>query len=94
MATQPKQPKQVPMCVVAIGFNCLLLPASKGMRVVELLQGAIEVDRRFESRADTYTVNDEVHVEYQSVKASQLRAREATPRDPPAQRGPLLLGGD
>lgn len=81
------------MCVVRIGFECLLLPASKGLRVVELLQGAIELERLYEQRIDAYTVKEEVPVEYQSIKASQLRARQTTPTEPPAQRGPLLLEG-
>lgn len=91
MATQPKQQKQVPMCVVRIGYEFLLLPATKGLRVVELLQGAIELEPLYMARQDAYTVKEEVPVTYQSIKASQLRARQATPPEPPAQSGPLLL---
>jgi len=84
------KPKQVPMCVVKIGFESYLMPSTKGLKLVELVQGAVRVEYDYQGRSNAYIVGDEVSVEYQSIKASQLRARP-TDAPPAAPRGPLLI---
>lgn len=46
MAT--RQPKQEPMCVITIGLHDFAVPSKTGLRLVEMLQGAIEVTQHYE----------------------------------------------
>jgi len=69
----PKKP--VAMCCVTIGYKEYLLPADKGMKLVELLQSAFETEKKYESRGYTYYVGDQPEVELALVKASQLKQK-------------------
>lgn len=61
------------MCVVSVDFQYLMLPADKGMKLVELLQSAVRVEPEYRDRDYSYQVGDQPSVEYKSVKASQVR---------------------
>jgi hypothetical protein len=67
--------KAVPMCVVSIGYSLdLLLPTSDGMKLVEILQRSVEVRRDFSDRDYNYTIKDQPHAEFSTVKPSQVRS--------------------
>lgn len=72
MAT-PK--KVVPMCVVNIGYTIsLLLPSTDGMKLIDILTRAIEVDRYYD-KGYLYTIMDQPTAGFEMVKASQVRAQ-------------------
>jgi hypothetical protein len=84
--------KNVPMCVVNIGYHCeLLMPADKGMKLVTLLQESmlVRLDYQAASR-NVYVASDAPEVTYSSVKANQVVMPNATPT-PQRRKGPLLL---
>jgi hypothetical protein len=64
--------KNAAMCCVSIDHNDFLLPADKGMKLVELLQHAVCCDRHYESRDYSYKVHDAPAVEFYLVKPSQI----------------------
>lgn len=66
------KPKSEPMCAVTIGYHRYLMPASIGMKVVQLLQNAFDVDEEWEEER-IYTVKEPVNVEFRSVRANQIR---------------------
>jgi hypothetical protein len=69
--------KPVAMCCVSIGYRTYLMPADKGMKVVELLQHAIECDERYEGiKGPTYQVLDQPEVAYKAVRPNQIRMRQ------------------
>lgn len=76
MATKPKNE---PMCAVKIGYHEYLMPASVGMKVVQLLQSAFEVDMNWDEER-SYTVKEPVNVEFRSVRPNQIRMPEPVRR--------------
>lgn len=78
--------KNVPMCCVRIGYQDFLLPADKGMKLVELMQHAVSCERSFATRDYNYKVEDAPAVEFCMVKPSQLVM-------PQGGRQQLALGG-
>lgn len=87
----PVKPKPTQnLCCVTIDYTSLLLPAEKGIRLVELLRGAIRCERGFNRDRD-YQMLDEAEVQYESVKASQVRMRQSA--DAPEPASPLRLTG-
>lgn len=86
--SRPVAPKKtVVMCCVTIGYREYILPADKGMKLVELLQSAFETEKKYEGRGYSYYVGDQPEVELALVKASQLKQK--TNDD-----GQLLIGMD
>lgn len=82
--------KTGPMCVVTIGYQEFLLPAANGLKIMQLMTGALQVDARYDD-GRVYELRDEpVQVEYTSVDPRQVRPRRS--RDESAQ-GPLALEG-
>ncbi|MBH1886908.1 hypothetical protein JY452_07090 [Stenotrophomonas maltophilia] len=78
------------MCVVTIGYQEFLLPAANGLKIMQLMTGALQVDARYDD-GRIYELRDEpVQVEYTSVDPRQVRARR--PREESA-RGPLAIEG-
>ena len=74
MATAKPHPKGVqPLCCVRIDFHSLLMPADKGRKLVELLESAAQVRQRYDGGAIYELTGDDLEVEYQTVKASQVR---------------------
>jgi hypothetical protein len=82
--------KPVAMCCVSIAHNDYLLPADKGMKLVELLQSAFETRKDWGDRSFSYQVGDQPHVEFCLVKASQIKPKRTDTND----AGQLLLGGN
>lgn len=84
MATKPKTG---PMCIVSIGYQRLLMPADKGMKVVALLTEAVDVDHDPDDY-QKYVVNDPIRVRFETIAASHVRLK---PEPVSVQRKPLLL---
>lgn len=81
-----RAPKQTPMCCVEIGFQSFLMSVDDGMRVMKLMQNAIECEKTY-SRDYEFIPNDEpVRLEMKIVKSSQIFARPKNPT--------LVLGND
>jgi hypothetical protein len=80
--------KPVSMCCVTIGgFEEFLMPADKGMKLVELLQHAVHCRRDYESHDYRYHVKDAPAVELRLVKPSQIVMPRAG-HSQPALEGP------
>ena len=97
MATK-NQAKQ--LCCVSIGFHELLLPVDAGLKVVALLQNAVQCRSGFSDRR-TYTVDPSpLTIEMAVVNRSQVvEPSEPKPRRTQAAALPpgtqtLLLGND
>jgi hypothetical protein len=61
-----------PLCCVSIGYQDLLMPATEGMKLVELLRHAVECNRSYDRR-ETFVVSEkELDVRYCSVSANQV----------------------
>lgn len=69
--------KAVTLCCVTVGYQSFLMPADKGLRVVELLQSAVECRERYDDREQFYDVEEQPRVILAMVKPSQVR--QATP---------------
>lgn len=79
--------KPVTMCCVSIGYSYYLLPADKGMKLVELLQSAFECERSFGERSAVYEVGIQPeHVTLEIVRPAQIRQRP----QPETEGGRLL----
>lgn len=89
MSRTPATKKAVAMCCVSINYRDYLLPADKGMKLVELLQSAFETEKEYVERGYTYAIGDQPNVEFCLVKASQIKAR----RTDTNAAGQMLLGG-
>jgi hypothetical protein len=82
--------KAVAMCCVSIGHQDYLLPADKGMKLVELLQSAFETEQRYVERGYIYYVGEQPAVALALVRAAQIKpARQDT-----NAAGQRLLGVD
>lgn len=69
--------KNVPMCIVTVGFHHLLMPVSDGMKAVTLLSGAVECESQYGGELRmTYVVGDQPRVEFTTVRHSQIRMSE------------------
>lgn len=73
------------LCVVSIDYHTLLLPAAKGLKLVELLSDAVRVDARYDSER-SYVLRGASEVEFRTVKANQLRTPSGD-----APKGPMLI---
>lgn len=60
-----------PMCAVTIGFETYVLPAAAGMKVVELMQHALQCENDYGLR-ETVTVTGPVKVIYRSMRPDQI----------------------
>jgi hypothetical protein len=69
--------KQVQLCCISIGYQDLLMPADKGMKVLELLQSAVSCKRTYEA-GYAYTAEDQPTLGLELVKASQVRMPEGS----------------
>ncbi len=73
MAT--RAPKQASMCCVEIGFDSFLMTVDDGMRVIKLMQNAIQCERTY-ATGYVYVPSDEpVKLEMKIVKPSQIVTR-------------------
>lgn len=84
MATR-SAPKATPaMCWLSIGYVEILLPADAGLKVVQLLRGAMRCETGYDN-GRFFELRDELDVEYAAVKAGQVRAKtpDETRASPP-----------
>ena len=65
-------PKQQPMCAGTIGFETYVLPASAGMKLVELMQQAMACESDY-GLGQTVTATGPVRVTYRSMGADQIK---------------------
>lgn len=70
MATTKKQ--HGAMCRVTIGYQDFLMPADKGLRVLQAMQHAIGCERRYDGRDESFFATDQPRVEYSLVRAAQI----------------------
>lgn len=66
--------KPTPMCCVSISYFDLLLPADKGMKLVEILTHAIEVKKDYDEGGYVYVPQQAPEVQYSAVKTHRIRA--------------------
>ncbi len=78
--------KAVAMCCVTIGYRDYLMPADKGMKVVELMQSAFECEKGWGSLNHNYVPGEQPQVCFEMVRPSQIKAPPA-----PAPAGTRLL---
>jgi hypothetical protein len=84
--------KPVAMCYVSVNYTRLLMPADKGMKLVELLQSAFECEQDYATGGYTYAPKEEqLEVAFVLVRPNQVRTSKAAS---PGRSGPLLLGSD
>jgi len=67
--------KAVPMCVVRIGYREYLLPASGGMKLVELMTNAVECEQTGYSPPQ-FVIGEQPEVQLKMVKPQHIRQRE------------------
>lgn len=60
-----------PMCAVTIGYETYVMPASAGMKVVELMQQALACECDY-GIGDTITATGPVNVTYRSMRSDQI----------------------
>jgi hypothetical protein len=82
MATKPQKP--VAMCCVTIGYRDFLLPADKGLRLVELMKDAIECEQGYDGSRTYFVKQEQPEIGMTIVRASQMRGA-------PPPRPTLLL---
>lgn len=75
--------KPVQMCCVQIGHYSYLMPADKGMKVVEMLQAAFECRKDYADRGYVYIVGAQPEVELALVRSDQVRAPVEQPSEAP-----------
>lgn len=88
MATRSTPKAMAAMCWLNVGHVEILMPADAGLKVVQLLRGAVECRHRYdhESGGRYYELREELDVEYAAVKAGQVRAKK-----PEADASPSFL---
>ncbi|MFY3986084.1 hypothetical protein ACOTJH_29120 [Achromobacter xylosoxidans] len=65
------------MCCVTIGYQHFLLPADKGMRVLEAMQHAVGCERNYDhDEGERFFANDPPRINYELVRASQVHLPE------------------
>jgi hypothetical protein len=79
--------RPVQMCCVQIGYSSYLMPADKGMKVVEMLQAAFECRKDYAERGYVYIVGNQPEVELALVRSDQVRK----PVEQPSEEPPRLL---
>jgi hypothetical protein len=85
--TAPK--RVVQMAHVRVGYTDLLMPSDKALKLVEMLQSAVECSQEYEpQRGYVYYLGAELRVELALVKPSQLKQRPKL-----NDAAPLLLSG-
>ena len=72
MSDRPVQ-KAKATCCVTIGYRHYLLPADAGMKLVALLQDAVECDEKFDGNGYVYHVGDAPMAELKIVRPNQIR---------------------
>lgn len=81
------------MCHVAIGYQDFILSAADGMKLVAILQNAVEADRDFGEVADIYRVKEQPRVVFRLIKAEQIVMPEGVARTARARSSSRKLIG-
>lgn len=82
--------KPVQMASLSIGYQSLLLPADKAMKVVEALQHAVQAEIEFKGHKYHYQVQEEpLRVEFALVSQSQITMPHGEPYPAPAVKPTL-----
>lgn len=63
---------QPSLCVVTIGYQRLLLPMEKGLKVVQLMQGAIELEHICQIRGPSWRMKGQPELELSMVKQGDI----------------------
>lgn len=80
------------MCCITIDFTDYIMPASMGMKVVELMQSAIRCDKNYAPGGYRYSPKDQPDVSYSAVKPSQIDLPlSVSDSEPRRARKPLAL---
>lgn len=94
MSRTPALPKRA--CVVTIGYMRLLMPADDGMKVIGLLQNAVEAGQRFGETQLLFFPKEAPTVELEMVRPGQLVAAKPADMDDGTTlkpRRPLAIAG-
>ncbi|QKS24767.1 hypothetical protein [Vreelandella titanicae] len=89
MATRSNQQ----MCLLRVGFQHLILPASKGMKVMQELQAAVEAEWDYIGESDRYRVKGRPDLQLTLIDAHQVVMPEGS-ATPPRKRRPRQLTHD
>jgi hypothetical protein len=81
--------QNVQIACVTIDYNHYLLPMSKALKVMELLNGAVKCERTYDLKRDYQLSGQQVDLQMSMVKHSQIFMRDAKPA-----AGTLALGYD
>lgn len=75
--------KPVAMVAIQIEYLTLLMPADKGMKVMELLQSGVRAEYSYDARFHhkCYTPQDRVEVCVETIKPAQVRNPNSMPDD-------------
>ena len=65
--------KAVPMCVVSVGYQDFLMPASSGMKLVEIMTAAVKCERGYSPRC--VVIGEQPEVSLEMVKPQHIRQR-------------------
>lgn len=80
------------MCYVEVGFTHLLMPSDEGMRLVKLLENAVQCESNFGYGADEiFTPSAQPRVSFRLVNQDQINMRSGEASHPHF-RQPLGLG--
>lgn len=80
---------QPDLCVLSIGYQNVLLPADKGLKVAALLRGAVEVRHCIEHRVADWEIEGTLRVNYETAEPGRIRQK---PSEQDAPSAPLALG--
>lgn len=64
--------KPVPMCCISINYSSYLMPADVGMKLVALMNHAVECSQDYNDAGRRYKVKDAPEVQYASVRPDQV----------------------
>ena len=93
MATRGAPKATAAMCCLTLGHLEILLPADAGLKVVQLMRGALCCGRDYDSNMNrVYVLRDELDVEYINVRPGQVRAAAPPAEDPDTPSTVLRLG--
>lgn len=67
------------------------MPADKGMKLVELMQSAVECELDFGADRHTYVAGEQPRVAFNLVKSNQIRMPDGFVESAPVRRAPRLL---
>ena len=82
--------KPVQMARLSIGYQYLLLPADKAMKVIECLQHAVQAEMQFKGHKEHYQVQEEpLRLEFSLVSQSQISMPHGEPFPAPAVKPAL-----